>query len=121
MDFGTTLVATSAIVLGIGTPVALIVAFLWFRAKRVAQNHEMALRLAEKGQPIPPSLFANGDTPYSDLRRGIVLVMLALGLGIFLYATHLPWTLAAIPLFMGLGYLIVWKLDAREGKSGPPG
>jgi hypothetical protein len=94
-----------------------IVAFLWFRARRMAQNHETALKLVEKGQPIPESLFGSGETPYSDLRRGIVLVMLALGLGIFMYTANLPWSVAAIPLFMGIGYLIVWKLDEGGAKD----
>lgn len=121
MDFGTTLVATSAIVLGVGMPIALIIAFLWFRAKRARLNHETALRLAERGQPIPPELFSGHETPASDLRRGIVLIMLALGLGVFMYSTQLPWSIAAIPLFMGIGYLIVWKLDTARGQDGTRG
>ncbi len=117
MDFGTTLVATSAIVLGIGMPVVLIATFLWYRAKRTQLNHETALKLAEKGQPIPPELFAGSDDSTSDLRWGIVLVMLAPGLAIFMYSTNSPWTFAAIPLFVGIGYLLVWKLAGGKASS----
>ena len=121
MDIGTTLVATSAIVLGIGMPVALVIAFLWYRAKRNQLNHETALKFAEKGQPIPPELLSGGDEVQSDLRRGVVLVMLALGLGLFMYQNSLAWSVAAIPLFMGIGYLIVWKLAAGKTKPGNGG
>lgn len=116
MDFGTALVATSAIVLGIGMPVLLIAAFLWYRTKRNQTNHETALKLAEKGHPIPPELFAGSDDSLTDLRWGIVLVTLAPGLALFMYSTHSPWTFAAIPLCVGIGYLIVWKLAG--GKTG---
>ncbi|HEX4858253.1 MAG TPA: DUF6249 domain-containing protein [Usitatibacteraceae bacterium] len=111
------MVAMSAILLGIGAPIALIGMFVWLRARRIRLMHETALKLAEKGQPVPVQLLIGAEQPASDLRRGVVLVMLAVGLGLFMYQVNLPWSVAAIPLFMGIGFLIVWKLDG--GKTNP--
>ena len=120
MDFGTTMVAGMAISLGIGAPIALVGLILWYKSRKTRMIHETALRLAEKGQPVPPELFLGAEEPFSDLRRGVVLVALGLGLALFMYQMDKPWSLGLIPLFMGAGYLVVWKLDAGKAKDTGP-
>lgn len=115
MDFGTTMVAGIAIILCVGAPLALVGLFLWFKSRKTRLIHETALRLAEKGQPVPPELFLGAEEPFSDLRRGVVLVSLGLGIALFMYQMDKPWSLGLIPLFMGAGYLVVWKLE--DGKT----
>ncbi len=119
MDFGTTMVAGMAIILGMGTPIALLGIFLWYKSRKTRMIHETALRLAEKGQPVPPELFMGAEEPFSDLRRGVVLIALGLGLALFMYQLDKPWGVGLIPLFMGAGYLVVWKLE--EGKQSKVG
>ena len=113
MDFGTTVLGAMAIVLGLIMPVTLVGIILWYRAHRNQLLHETALSLAEKGQPIPAELFVDSK-PYSNLRRGVVLVMLGLGicLALYLYGMRF-WAFGIIPLFTGAGYLIVWKIESR--------
>ena len=118
MDFGQTLIAGMAIVLGIGSPIALLGLILWYKSRRTRLAHETAIKLAEKGQVVPPELFMGVDEPLSDLRRGVVLVALGLGLSLFMYQVDKPWSLGMIPLFMGLGYLVVWKLDTSKNRAG---
>lgn len=120
MDFGTTMVAGMAIILGVGAPIALVGLILWYKSRKTRMIHETALRLAEKGQPVPPELFLGAEEPFSDLRRGVVLVALGLGLALFMYQMDKPWSLGLIPLFMGAGYLVVWKLDAGKAKDTGP-
>ena len=74
MEHGHTIVAVLAITLGIGAPVALMGLLLWYKSRKTRLIHETALRLAEKGQPVPPALFRGKEEPFSDLRRGVVLV-----------------------------------------------
>jgi len=117
MDFGTSMVAILAIVLGIGGPIAIIGLILWYKSRKTRLIHETAIRLAEKGQPVPPELFIGAEEPASDLRRGVVLVALGLGLGVFMAQIDKPWSVGLIPLFMGVGYILVWKLQPA-GKNG---
>lgn len=119
MDFGNSLVKIIAIVLAIGSPTLLLGLVLWYKSRKTRLIHETAIRLAEKGQPVPPALFLGGDLPFSDLRRGVVLVGLGLGLALFMYQMDMPWSVGLIPFFMGVGYLIVWKLES--GKAGTGG
>ena len=114
MEHGHTIVAVLAITLGIGAPVALIGLLLWYKSRKIRLIHETVLRLAEKGQPVPPELFMGKEEPFSDLRRGVVLVGLGIGLSMFMYQVNAPWSVGLIPFFMGVGYLIVWKLDADK-------
>lgn len=122
MDFGTTILGAMAIVLGFLVPAAVVGIIVWYKARNTQLMHETALKLAEKGQPVPPELFADRAGPYSDLRRGLVLVMLGLGICLALYFCGLRfWAFGIIPMFMGLGYLIVWKLVSveRTANTGP--
>ncbi|MEP7155788.1 MAG: DUF6249 domain-containing protein [Betaproteobacteria bacterium] len=119
MDYGIMLLATMSIILGIGAPIALTALVLWHKSRNTRLMHETAALLVEKGQPVPPELFAMADDTFSDLRRGVILIALGLGLGLFMYQMDKPWSLGFIPLFMGVGYLIVWKLEsAREAATG---
>ena len=117
MDSGHTLIAGLAIVLGLGAPIVLIGLILWYKSRKTRLIHETALRLAEKGQAVPPELFMGAEVPFSDLRRGVVLVALGLGLGLFMFQMDKPWSVGLIPLFMGLGYLVVWKLEDKGRAS----
>jgi hypothetical protein len=80
--------------------------------------------MVEKGQPVPEALLnpPPAHRQRSDLRRGIVLTMVGLGLLVFLGAINDweggAWSLGLIPFLIGAGYLLVWKLDAK--KDNPP-
>ena len=89
-------------------------AYLRFRQKRIM--HETVRLMAEKGQPIPPELFIEKPVKRSDLRRGIVLCGLGVGLVVFfLCVSPDVWGIGAIPFFIGIGYLVAWRIE--RGKS----
>ncbi len=115
MDFGTSIVAISAVLFGVAGPIVLVGMILWYKSRRTRMANETALKLAEAGQPIPPELFAGSEDSASDLRRGVVLIGLGLALGAFMYQIDKPWSVGLIPLFMGLGYLVVWKMESGKG------
>ncbi len=118
MDVHSASVAMLAIVLGIGSPIMLAGLIVWYKARRARMMHDTAIALAEKGQPVPPELFMAREEPASDLRRGLVLIGLGLGLAIFLAQMDKPWSFGLIPLFMGVGYLIVWKMEGGGKDKG---
>ena len=112
MDFGTTILGAMGIILGLLMPVMVVGLILWYKTRRNQLMHETALKLAEKGQPVPASLFADQTGPFASLRTGVVLLMLGLGISLALYLCGIKfWAVGIIPMFMGLGYLIVWKLE----------
>jgi hypothetical protein len=115
MDIGATILGAMAIVLGLLMPVTLVGIILWYKARRNQLLHDTALKLAEKGQPVPPELFADTSGPHANLRLGVVLLMLGIGIALSLYLIDLrSWAFGIIPMFMGIGYLIVWKIESTE-------
>jgi hypothetical protein len=56
------------------------------------------------------------------MRRGVVLVMVGVGLMLFFAAVNDweggSWAIGVIPFVIGLGYLLVWKLEGK--KDNPP-
>jgi hypothetical protein len=107
------LIPLTGMLVGTIFPVVVVWLVLRFRAQRNQLVYDTAVKLADKGQPVPPELFANLNPTGSDLRRGLVLAMFGLALSICLYDVGAPWTFGLIPLLMGVGFLIVWQLEKR--------
>jgi hypothetical protein len=108
------LIPLSGILFGTLMPVTIVWLVLRYRTSRNQMVYETAVKLAEKGQPVPAELFANLNPTGSDLRRGFVLIMLGVAICICLYELGVPWTFGLIPLLMGVGFLIVWRLESRD-------
>ena len=113
------LVAMLAVILVFGTPIIIVIAILIHKSKRTQRIHQTVVALAEKGLPVPPELFI--DKPAADsaspLHKGVVLIAVGAGLTIFFLSTpdrHTAWGIGMIPLLIGVGYLIVWKLETKK-------
>lgn len=116
-----TAIAIVAIALGALAPLLLLICVLVYKHQRTRANHRLALELASRGAPIPPSLLEGSDPQVADLRRGLVLTLIGMGLCVFLYEVGAPWSLGLIPMFAGLGYLLTWKLaGASDVPLAPP-
>ena len=110
-----------------GAPVLIVALIMYFGFSKTRAMHRTVRMMAEKGQPIPPALLAP-PTPSvrqrSDMRRGIVLVMVGLGIMICFGAWSDweggSWALGVIPFVIGLGYLLVWKLEGGKKNEVPP-
>ena len=78
--------------------------------------------MVEKGQPVPEALLnpPPAQRQRSDMRRGVVLAMVGLGLMLFFGAVNDweggAWSIGLIPFLIGAGYLLVWKLEGKEGQ-----
>ena len=108
-----------------GAPVLVVAAIMFFSYLKSRSLHRTVRSMVEKGQEVPAALFAPPPIvrQRSDLRRGIVLVMVGIGLMICFGAWSDrgsgAWALGVIPFVIGLGYLLVWKLEGRRDKVPP--
>jgi len=108
-----------------GAPIMIVLAIMFFSYLKSRSLHRTVRDMVEKGQEVPPALFAPPPTvrARSDMRRGVVLVMVGIGLMIFFGAVNDwdggAWSLGMIPFLIGAGYLAVWKLEGRKDKVPP--
>jgi hypothetical protein len=108
-----------AVILIFGTPIIIVLAVLMHRARRQRLQNEVILKLAEKGQPVPPELFMEPERRKSDLRSGLSLIGIGIGVAVGLYVADGKDAVgfALIPFFIGLARLIAWKLE--QGNKSP--
>jgi uncharacterized protein DUF6249 len=110
-----------------GAPV-LIVILIGVFSIIVSRSRQRTIRmLVEKGQPVPAELLSPATRSVrrrSDVRRGVVWTMVGLGLMVWLAAVNDweggAWSFGLIPFLIGLGYLIIWKLENKKDIPPPP-
>lgn len=108
-----------------GTPIAIVGLILYFSFSRSRAMHKTVRMMVEKGQPVPEALLNPPPVvrQRSDLRRGVVLLMIGLGMIVFFGAVNDwdggAWSLGMIPFLIGAGYLLVWRLDVRRDDPSP--
>jgi hypothetical protein len=108
-----------------GLPVAIVGTILYFSFSKSRAMHKTVRMMVEKGQPVPEALLNPPPVirQRSDLRRGVVLLMVGAGLMVFFGAVNEweggVWSLGIIPFLIGLGYLLVWRLDVRREDTSP--
>ena len=110
-----------------GAPVAIVIMIGIFSMIATRMRQRTIRMMVEKGQPVPAELLApatRGIRRRSDARRGVVWTMVGLGLMIWLAAVNDweggAWSFGLIPFLIGLGYLIVWKLENKKDVPPPP-
>jgi hypothetical protein len=109
-----------------GAPVLVVALIMYFGFSKSRAMHRTIRMMVEKGQPVPAALLAPPPPAVrqrSDMRRGVVLVMVGAGLMLFFAAVNDweggAWAIGIIPFLVGLGYLLVWKLEGGK-KEIPP-
>jgi hypothetical protein len=122
-------IAVLSIVCVFGFPVAIVAVIMFSNWAKNRSLHKTVRMMVEKGQPIPPALLSTpaavstttGLRPWYDLRRGIVLM--AVGVGIIMFFgisagwDEGVWALGLIPGLIGAGYILAWRLAYREEKA----
>ena len=108
-----------------GLPVAIVGLIMYFSFSKSRAMHKTVRMMVEKGQPVPEALLNPPPVvrQRSDLRRGVTLLMIGAGLMVFFGAVNDweggVWSLGIIPFLIGLGYLLVWRLDVRKEEPSP--
>jgi Flp pilus assembly protein TadB len=110
-----------------GAPVLIVAVIMYFGFSKNRMMHRTVRMMVEKGQEVPAALLAPpppAQRQRSDMRRGVVLMMIGLGLMLFLAAVNDweggAWAVGIIPFLIGAGYLIVWKLEGKVPTDNPP-
>ena len=87
--------------------------------------HKTVRMMVEKGQPVPAALLnpPPHERKRSDVRRGVVMMMIGIGLVVFLGSVNNwedgTWSIGVIPLLIGVGYLLVWRLEPKAPAGEP--
>ena len=110
-----------------GAPVLIVAVIMYFSMSKSRALHRTVRMMVEKGQPVPEALLAPPPPAVrqrSDMRRGVVLVMIGIGLMFFFGAVNDweggSWTIGLIFFLIGAGYLLVWKLEGKKEIPPPP-
>jgi hypothetical protein len=110
-----------------GAPVLIVIMIGLFALIGSRMRQRTIRMMVEKGQPVPAELLApeiRAVRRRSDVRRGVIWAMIGLGVMIFFGAVNEweggAWSLGLIPFLIGLGYLIVWKLERKNDVPPPP-
>ena len=110
-----------------GAPVLIVVTIGIFALIGNRMRQRTIRMMVEKGQPVPAELLApevRRVRRRSDVRRGVIWTMVGLGMMVFFGAVNDweggVWSLGLIPFLIGLGYLIVWKLENKKDIPPPP-
>ena len=133
MDIGTTLkhLAPFAVpILALCIPILVVLMRSIERIKRNNNLHATIRQLSEQGAPIPLELInaATIDqtpvkkswTAESQLRAGVINIAIGLGL-MLLFVAMRPeeewlWVIGAIPTLVGLGFILIWRIEAKQLK-----
>ncbi len=110
-----------------GAPVLIVMVIGIFALIGNRMRQRTIRMMVEKGQPVPAELLApevRRVRRRSDVRRGVIWTMVGLGLMVWLAAVNDweggVWSFGLIPFLIGLGYLIVWKLEGKKDIPPPP-
>src|SRR5262249_333189 len=110
-----------------GAPVLIVLTIGMFALIGNRMRQRTIRMMVEKGQPVPAELLApevRRVRRRSDVRRGVIWTMVGLGRMVWLAAVNDweggVWSFGLIPFLIGLGYLIVWKLESKKDIPPPP-
>jgi hypothetical protein len=86
----------------------------YFNSKKAKARQQVITKLIEKDRDIPKELLAKPQKiRRSDLHKGIILIAFGLSISVVIFVLRIQsnfWTIGLIPVFIGVGYLISFKL-----------
>lgn len=108
-------------IIGVICIAAMFVTFSVLNSRNQREVQKTLRTALERGTPLTAELVAqmntNRPSPKTDLKRGIIIMSIGVAsafAGIISGSLTEFATLATFPFFMGLGFLIVWKLDQGD-------
>ncbi len=109
-----------------GALVAIVLLAQVFATRRERIRQETLRAMVDRGMQIPPDLIGDRARRSSDLRSGLVLVGAGVGVSLAFALVHLNgqsgsglWSIGLVPMLMGGGYLVAWRVQARNTSDRP--
>jgi hypothetical protein len=109
-----------------GALVAIVLLAQVFATRRERIRQETLRAMVDRGMEIPPGLIGDRARRTSDLRNGLVLVGAGVGVSLAFALVHLNgqsaselWSIGLVPMLMGGGYLVAWRVQARNTSDRP--
>jgi len=131
-----------SVALFFAVPLLIVIAVVWYKMRRARMLNETMLKLAERGV-VPPAgalealagnkpelaaqaiaasapvaeqvRLATRRAAWSDLRKGVVMLAIGLGLSLFsIFDDGTPNSVGLVLLFVGLGYIVLWWFEERQ-------
>lgn len=114
------LIPIFGIIFVFGSPVVIVALALAAYKRKRALMHETINKMIDSGQPVPADMIAafEANKPANHLKVGAILLATGLGLAFFLTVLTGPKiaSVAALPLFLGVAFLILHKLDKPSAR-----
>lgn len=96
--------------------------FFYYNSRTKISLHTALEKALEKGEKLTPELLKTLQTnprgKFGDLRKGIL--WLAVGFAAVIAASFNSGPgvfIALFPIFIGLGYIVIWKLNPENGNG----
>ncbi|HUF72492.1 MAG TPA: DUF6249 domain-containing protein [Gammaproteobacteria bacterium] len=80
--------------------IVIIVAAMYFASQREKRKQDLFVQFLDKGQSIPQEILPPMPSRQRELRRGVWLLFLGIGLGLVLYISSREWGNAAWSLIL---------------------
>jgi hypothetical protein len=124
MGGGEALIASISIAFIFGGPVLFAYLVLHYGNKNKNKKMDTLLKIVEQGGDVNPELMGmleTPDGPTSDLRKGVVWLAIGIPLTLAMMLNNIgdDWAtgfFGLIPVFIGIGYLIVMKYGHKTEK-----
>lgn len=100
--------------------------FFHYNSRTKRSLHSAVEKALEKGEKLTPELLKTLQTPnrgkFGDLRKGILWLAVGSALalvGILNPGGHIHNSIyfGLFPIFIGLGYIVIWKLSPENGNG----
>ncbi len=102
----------------------IFIGFFHYNSRTKKSLHSAVEKALEKGEKLTPELLQTLQTPnrgkFGDLRKGILWLAVGVALaivGLAFPGGHGPSYFALFPIFIGLGYIVIWKLSPENGNG----
>lgn len=103
-----------------------IIGYFHYSSRTKRSLHSAVEKALEKGEKLTPELLKTLQTPnrgkFGDLRKGILWLAVGSALalvGILNPGGHIHNSIyfGLFPIFIGLGYIVIWKLSPENGNG----
>ena len=116
--FLSTLVELTAICFSLGMPIIIIALLTHASYRKRRQRNELIQQFLDADKDVPEVLLNNTDeskqpSAKARLSRGLILIGIGVGIIVAFFDSDVS-SFGAIPVCIGIAYLIVWKLENRN-------